>query len=93
MDKQEIIRAIEQSTQGNWIPLAFILGTLGIVVWMFIYILRVKEATLNKRHDNCEDIMKSLTVTQHDTRVLMERVLSKQDMHDEEIKEIKRKVK
>jgi hypothetical protein len=38
----EINRAIEQALKGNWIPFGVVIACLAVIVWLFIYILKIK---------------------------------------------------
>jgi len=86
----EVSRSVEQAMQGNWIPFAIIIGCLSVIIWLVIFILKMKEAQLNKRHDSTDELLKQTTKTQNNMELLLERVVAKQDQHDIEIRDLKR---
>lgn len=76
---------------GNWIPFGVVIFAFGIVVWMFIFILKEKEKGMNEKHDTTNDLLKAIVSNQNATEKLMERVTVKIEQHDIEIRDLKRK--
>lgn len=42
---EELIQAMEQASQGNWMPLALVCGLFGAITALIIYIYHTKQKT------------------------------------------------
>ena len=55
MKEEEIQKAIEEGLSGNFLPIGIILALCGIVVFMFIFILKIYQKSNEKRHGEHDD--------------------------------------
>ena len=54
MDKEtllEVKEVVEHATNGNWMPFGIVCVCFGLIVVLFIYILKMKEKENNSKHD------------------------------------------
>lgn len=82
---EEIRRLIEESAQGNWIPLAIVSGVFGIVIMLLIHIWNQMIKDNDKRHSKTEEILEKLTNNQTSTQVLLERIEFQIGQHEKDI--------
>ena len=52
MDEKEITQTIEQAINGNWLPFGIVCACIGVIIILFIYILKMKEKQIKEDHDN-----------------------------------------
>lgn len=81
---EELIKAMEQASEGNWMPLALVCGLFGALTALVIYIYHTKQKTQDA-------IIKDLAESEIKiTNVLVElKTIVK--YNSEEIKELRRK--
>lgn len=82
MDKQEIQQAIETAINGNWWPIGSIIFLVGVIVFLFIYILRIYQRNNDKRHDDNEKLLKEVAAS----NLKLDKIVA---VHDERIKQIR----
>lgn len=82
MEKEEIHEAIKTAVEGNWWPIGSIIFLMGVIVFLFIYILRIYQRQNDKRHDDNERLLKEVTAS----NLKLDKIVA---VHDEQIKQIR----
>ena len=83
VDTEEIKRIVESANHGDWIPFGMVVFCFGLVVFLFIFILRMKEKQMNERHIRTDSNLDKLTEISSEMKTMLA-------VHDNEIKDLKR---
>ena len=79
---EEFTKVVEHVNEGQWIPFGIMGASLGVIILLFIYILKLKEKNFNIRHDKTDKTTEKLT----EISVGMKTMLA---VHEMEIKTLK----
>jgi len=55
MNEKEINQTIEQAINGNWLPFGIVCACIGVIVLLFVYILKMKEKQIKEDHESLSD--------------------------------------
>ena len=85
MDKEtlsEVKKVIEQANNGDWFPIAIVGGCLALCIFLFIYILKMKEKTNSEKHSGTDRILEKLVENNTNINTMLA-------VHDLEIQNLK----
>jgi hypothetical protein len=57
---REVKEVVAHANDGNWFPFIIVLGCLGLVIVLFIYILNMKDKANQKDHDKMSDMLEKI---------------------------------
>lgn len=60
IDTQEVQRIINEASQNNWIPIGIVCFLTGVIIFLFIYILKIYQKNNDKRHEQSEELLSKM---------------------------------
>ena len=94
MDKNDEIRKmIDQASDGIWFPLAVVSFTFGIVIALLLYIWKQSQITNNKRHNQNENLISTLSNNAIEQTAINTRLETLVVRNPDDIKELKQNMK
>ena len=79
---EEVKGIVEHAAQGNWFPFAIVCACLGLIVVLFIYILKMKDKANQNDHKKTDSILEKLTENTSAMNVMIQ-------VHETEINNLK----
>jgi len=85
---EEILKAIEQTNDGVWLPIATLTVVFGVVVSLLLYIWKQSQKTNDKRHTDNEKMIKGMSKTLQTMSLLLVKIETNQDNQQRELNTI-----
>jgi hypothetical protein len=82
---EEILKAIEQTNDGVWLPIATLTVVFGVVVSLLLYIWKQSQKTNDKRHTDNEKMIKGMSKTLQTMSLLLVKIETNQDNQQREL--------
>jgi len=82
---EEILKAIEQTNDGVWLPIATLTVVFGVVVSLLLYIWKQSQRTNDKRHEDNEHMIKGMNATLTTMGKILVKIETNQENQQREI--------
>jgi len=82
---EEILKAIEQTNEGIWLPIATLTVVFGVVISLLLYIWKQSQKTNDKRHTDNEKMIKGMSKTLQTMSLLLVKIETNQDNQQREL--------
>lgn len=88
-NQEELIKAVEQANNGNWIPLSIVIAVLGVVISLLIYIWNNTQKESEKRRIKVDEILKELTESSVEQKTILSELRTIVRYHEQDIRDLK----
>lgn len=85
---EEILKAIEQTNDGVWLPIATLTVVFGVVISLLLYIWKQSQRTNDKRHTDNEKMIKGMSKTFQTMSLLLVKIETNQENQQKEIDQL-----
>jgi len=85
---EEILKAIEQTNEGVWLPIATLTVVFGVVISLLLYIWKQSQKTNDKRHTDNEKMIKGMSKTLQTMSLLLVKIETNQENQQRELNTI-----
>ncbi len=85
---EEILKAIEKTNDGVWLPIATLTVVFGVVISLLLYIWKQSQKTNEKRHTDNEKMIKGMSKTLQTMGLLLVKIETNQENQQREIDQI-----
>lgn len=87
--QEELIQAVEQANQGNWIPLTVVIAVLGVVIALLIHIWNNTQKETEKRRVKVDEMLKELTESSVEQKSILSELRTIVKYHEKDIEKLK----
>lgn len=87
---QEIVKIINETNTGNWIPIAIVGSLFGIIIVLLLYIYNRDRKISLYKHRDIDEIQSRLSSNNEKLTILVNRHDVKLEEHDKRLEKIER---
>ena len=83
---EEIHRAVDIANDGNWVPLLTLSVAMATILALLLYIWNLHQKQNKEEHSKTAKLLERITDNMNRNEMLMERVVTRQEHHENQIK-------